>query len=70
MTLYDYKCGKILEMNDAPFYSLIQAAMRRADTDNLRKLKHCWPEIWEELQERYHMPGGMTHEEFKCKVKK
>ena len=58
MSHYDYLYGMNLEADDAPFYGLIQAAMRRADTDNLEKLKEAWPEIWEELQERYHASGG------------
>lgn len=58
MSHHDYLYGMSLEADDAPFYGLIQAAMRRADTNNLEKLKEAWPEVWEELQERYHTPGG------------
>ena len=60
---YDYMKGRELEAEDTPFYALIQAAMRRADTTNLEMLKGCWPEVWEELQERYNTPGGYLKEE-------
>jgi len=55
--------GRELYAEDTPFYALIQAAMRRADTNNLEMLKDCWPEVWKELQERYDTPGGYLKEE-------
>ena len=58
MSLYDYKVGIEIVMNDPPFYALIQAAMMRADTDNLEKLKIAFPDVHAELQARYHAPGG------------
>jgi hypothetical protein len=48
---------------DPPFSALIMAAMRRADTDNLHKLKLAFPEIWSELDERYWTPGGLIASE-------
>jgi hypothetical protein len=39
MTLIDYQLSLLLEMKDIPFYALIMAAMRRADTSNLKKLR-------------------------------
>jgi hypothetical protein len=41
------------------FYGLIQAAMRRADSDNLKKLKLMFPVEWEDLSLRYNAPGGI-----------
>ena len=35
-----------------------EALMRQADTDNCEKLKLAWPHVWEELEGRYHAPGG------------
>jgi len=32
MSYYDYEYSKHLEMQDPPFYGLIMAAMRKADT--------------------------------------
>ena len=55
--LYDYQMS--IKLGDTPFYALIMAAMRRADTDNLAKLQACWPEIWSELQRLYNTPGAL-----------
>ena len=41
-----------------PFYAIIMAAMRDADTLNLASLKRCWPDVWEALQELYNTPMG------------
>jgi hypothetical protein len=41
-----------------PFYALIMAAMRDADTINLMRLRMCWPEVFAELEARYNAPGG------------
>lgn len=57
MSYYDYK--KSLELSGAPFYALIMAAMRQADTDNVRLLRMAWPAVWDELEQRYHAPGGL-----------
>ncbi len=59
MSLYEYQLGRTIESRCYPFYSLIQAAMRQADTDNLEKLRAAFPHVWKELQERYHAPAGV-----------
>jgi hypothetical protein len=59
MSLYDYEQSRKLSATDQPFYALIMAAMRRADTDNLTRLQSAFPEVWRELQARYNAPGGM-----------
>jgi hypothetical protein len=48
-----------IDLKQYPFYSLIMAAMRQADTDNVRKLQQEWPNVWAELEARYHAPGGL-----------
>ena len=58
MSYYDYKIGQEIAMQGYSFYALIQAAMRRADTDNALKLRAEWPEVWDELRERYNAPNG------------
>jgi hypothetical protein len=58
MSYYDYKVGREISAKDYPFYALIQAAMRQADTFNLEALKFAFPETFKELQERYNAPGG------------
>jgi len=63
MSLHDYKVSLELERSGVPFYALVMAAMRRADTDNLRKLQRAFPEAWDELQKRYDSPGGMLWSE-------
>ena len=57
MSYYDYIVSK--ELRTAPFYALIMAAMRRADSANDAKLRQAWPDVWNELHERYHAPGGV-----------
>ena len=65
MSKYDYDVG--LEIvgtyGDDEFYGLIQACMRLADTDNLEKLQKAWPKVWNDLQLRYHAPGGVLENE-------
>jgi hypothetical protein len=63
MSLYDYKASVEMEMNDYPFYALIMAAMRKADTDNLFRLQRLFPETWQELRMRYNAPGGLLEGE-------
>lgn len=58
MGLYEYEVGREIAAKDPPFYALIQAAMRKADTANLELLKECWPDVWLELRVRYNAPGG------------
>lgn len=58
MSLHHYEISKELEASDLPFYALLMAAIRRADSDNMAKFRACWPEIVDELQARYDAPGG------------
>lgn len=58
MSLYDYRASVDIASRDEPFYALIMAAMRKADTINTRLLRDAWPHVWDELQMRYEMPGG------------
>ncbi len=58
MSLYDYEQSKKISVEDPPFYALIMAAMRQADTINSIKLLDAWPDTWKELRERYNAPGG------------
>lgn len=59
MSLFDYETGREIAMKDPPFYAIIQAAMRKADTNNTAKLQAMWPDVWKELQKRYNAPGGI-----------
>lgn len=59
MSLYDYERSRAIAANDEPFYALVMAAMRQADTINLSKLQTAFPEVWMELSARYNAPGGL-----------
>jgi hypothetical protein len=63
MSLYDYEKSILIESKNYPFYALIMAAMRQADTDNFEKLKTAFPETYRELHDRYNAPGGLLPEE-------
>jgi hypothetical protein len=63
MSHYDYEVSKHIAAQDWPFYALIMAAMRQADTENLMKLKAVFPMVHHELQTRYNTPGGFLQEE-------
>lgn len=58
MSLYAYKESQELAATDWGFDSLIMAAMRKADSENIELLKDAFPEIWQELRARYNAPGG------------
>ncbi len=58
MSYFDYEMSKRIAAEDYPFYALIMAAMRQADTDNLAQLKQAFPEAYAELMYRYNSPGG------------
>jgi hypothetical protein len=58
MSLHEYRCSRELADADPPFYALVMAAMRRADTGNLAKLTAAYPDVYVELQARYNAPGG------------
>lgn len=72
MSLYEYECGKRLELHcikgEIHFYSVIQCAMRMADSDNVEKLRAAFPETWRELDLRYNAPGGILPEEKNAKL--
>lgn len=63
MSRYDYMASMEIVQKDYPFYAMIMAAMRKADNINIEMLKRCWPDVWQELQERYYAPGGFIEGE-------
>jgi hypothetical protein len=52
---YDRQVALALKANDLPFYSLIMAAMMRADSTNLRLLRTAYPDVYEGV--RGNTPG-------------
>ena len=59
MSRYDYERSAVLVAHDEPFYALIMAAMRKADSVNQRLLWSAFPDVWDELDARYNAPGGV-----------
>jgi hypothetical protein len=58
MSYFDYVESKRLAAEDPPFFALIMAAIRKADSDNLIRLRMAFPAVYAELDARYHAPGG------------
>jgi len=56
---FDYLDSSKVCSEGHPFYALIMAAMRQADTFNLERLKSAWPDVYDELWARYNAPGGL-----------
>lgn len=63
MSLYDYQHSRQLYAAGHSFYSLVMAAMRQADAANLDLLRAAFPAVWDELQQRYQVPGGVLPED-------
>lgn len=63
MSLHAYKVSQEISKENPPFSALIMAAMRKADTQNAVKLRLAFPEIYDELEERYWTPGGLIASE-------
>lgn len=59
MSHHDYLMSRAIEGQDFPFYAIIMAAYRKADSDNQRKLFRAFPNTVEELTARYNAPGGV-----------
>lgn len=59
MSRYDYEAARRIVADDPPFYALVMAAMQRADTFNALKLRHAFPEVWNEVDQRYNAPGAV-----------
>ena len=63
VSLYEYQQSKKIAAEDYPFYALIMAAMRQADSINAALLRAAWPNEWMELLERYNASGGLLEGE-------
>ena len=59
MSHFDYESSKVIAASAFPFYALIMAAMRQADSDNIGKLREAFPDVWAEFYARYKAPGGL-----------
>jgi len=52
-----YEISRIIEAQDYPFYAIIMAAMRQADTQNAQKLRAAFPDTWAYLSHAYNCAG-------------
>lgn len=59
MSLHEYCASQQISATDPPFYALIMAAMRKADTANLAKLRRAFPTTYAEVEARYNAPGAI-----------
>ena len=59
MSLHEYNVSKEIAAKGYPFYAIIMAALRHADSANFARLEEAFPEVHAELQERYNAPGGL-----------
>ena len=59
MSYYDYVRSIQIAIQDEPFYALIMAAMRQADTNNLARLQLAFPAVFDELRARIEAPDGV-----------
>lgn len=63
MSLHEYIVSRELSETDPPFYALIMAAVRQADTLNLERLEIAFPRVVAEVRARYNAPGGRLPED-------
>ncbi len=56
---YDYQISRQISATDPPFFALIMAAMRKADTHNAALLQSAFPFVYRELMDRQNAPDGM-----------
>lgn len=63
MSLHEYHAAQKLTRDDTPFHALIMAAMLRADSHNTTVLRVAFPDQWDEVNARYHSPGGILEED-------
>lgn len=64
MSYHEYLASQELSDTDPPFYALVMAAMRKADSRNIALLREAFPETWAELDARYNAPGGRLPHEY------
>jgi len=55
---YDYEVSRNISAESPPFYALIAAAMRQADSINTEKLRAAFPGVYADLVARHNAPGG------------
>lgn len=61
-TIIDYLESQQISAKDPSFAALVFALIRKADTENMEKIRLTWPDLHDEMIERYHAPGGAITE--------
>jgi len=56
---WDYERSFEISKEDPPFYALLFALIRKADSRNLEKISREWPDVVAEFKMRYNLPGGL-----------
>lgn len=59
MSYHEYRVSQLITSKGYPFYAMLFAMIRQADSNNLEKIKQAWPARYEEFMSRYHSPGGL-----------
>jgi hypothetical protein len=59
VSLFDYRQSIEIAKLNPSFAAIIMAAIRQADSFNLVSLRCTFPELFEEMHQRYHAPGGI-----------
>ena len=62
MSLIEYLESRRIAAADYEFYALLFAMIRKADNENLEKIRMAWPEKYTEFVARYNAPGGALSE--------
>ena len=58
MSWFDYQQSKAIIADDPSFCALLMAAMTKADSTNLERLRQAFPEVYGEITRRHDAPGG------------
>lgn len=61
--LHAFVVSQEISKTDPPFAALLFAAMRKADTMNMMRLRLAFPDLCEEMERRYNAPGGRLEED-------
>ena len=60
---HDYYVSMRIASECYPFYALLCALFRQADSDNVVKLRAAFPDEMAMFEERYNNPGGLSNQE-------
>ncbi len=69
MGLHEYLVSLEIEREDYPFYSLVMALVRKADLDNMARLRVVFPETVKELEKRYNARAGVLLDDLPTKAR-